>query len=195
MDSKRTNDQLFYRHNGDTAMNRKREINHRGVTLVELIFVISLISIISIFLINVVMTSQNSMAVQNTAIPVWAEARKTLDVMTKELRAADPSASGGISIGGSGNTQDITFRIPNQVSSSGVISWTKVKFHRDSTAKEIQRTVNDVTTTVLGRDAEALQFTNPSANVYKVTLQIQKAISGGTDTITSNLSSEVKVRN
>lgn len=195
MDSKRANDQLFFRHNGDTAMNHKIEINHRGVTLVELIFVISLISIISIFLVNVVMTSQNSMAVQNTAVPVWAEARQTLDAITKELRAADPSASGGISIGGSGNTQDITFRIPNQVSTNGAISWTKVKFHRDSTSKEIRRTVNDVTMTVLGRDAEVLQFTNPSANVYKATLQIQKVVSGGTDTITSNLSSEVKVRN
>lgn len=163
--------------------------------MIELILVISLISIISIFLVNVVITAQNSMTVQQTSVPVWAEARQSLESMTKELRAADPSATGGISIGGSGNSQDITFRIPNQVSSSGVTSWTKIKFFRDSTSKEIRRTVNDVTITVLGHNAEVLQFTNPSTNIYKATLQTQKTISGGSDIITSNLSSEVKVRN
>ncbi len=173
------------------------EKSNRGLTLVELMMVMSLISIISIFLVNVVMTAQNSMTVQQTSVPVWAEARQTLESMTKELRAADPSATGGISIGGSGNSQDITFSIPKAVSNSQnkVISWTKIKFYRDSTAKEIRRTVNDVTTTVLGHNAETLQFTNPSTNVYKATLQTQKTISGGSDIITSNLSSEVKVRN
>lgn len=176
-------------------MKRLREKNDRGITLIELMLVVSLISIVSIFLVKVVMTSQNSMAVQQTSVPVWAEARQTLESMTKELRAADPSATGGISIGGSGNSQDITFRIPNQVSNTGVVSWTKIKFDRDPTSKEIRRTVDDLTTTVLGRNAEVLQFTNPSANVYQATLQIQKTVSGGTNTISSNLSSEVKVRN
>ena len=169
--------------------------SNQGMTLIELTLVVSLMSIFSIFLVNLVMASQNTMAVQNTTVPVRAEARQILEAMMKELREADPSASGGITIGGSGNVQDITFKIPNQVSSTGVTSWTTIKFDLDSTAKQVRRTVNDVTTTVLGRNAEALQFTNPSANVYKATVQIQKTMTGGSDTITSTVSSEIKVRN
>ena len=168
---------------------------NRGMTLIELMLVVSLISIFSIFLVNLVMASQNAMVVQNTTVPVRAEARQILEAMMKELREADPSATGGISIGGSGNSQDITFRVPNQVSSTGVVSWTKIKFFQDPTTKEVRRTVNDVTTTVLGRNAEILQFTNPSTNVYHATLQTQKTITGGTDVVTSTLNSEVKVRN
>ncbi|GEM_PF-5082427 len=168
---------------------------NQGMTLIELMLVVSLISIFSIFLVNLVMASQNTMAVQNATVPVRAEARQILEAMMKELREADPSAAGGITIGGSGNSQDITFRVPNQVSSTGVVSWIKIKFLQDPTTKEVRRTVNDVTTTVLGRNAEVLQFTNPSTNVYHATLQTQKTITGGTGVVTSTLDSEVKVRN
>lgn len=169
--------------------------NNRGLTLIELMFVVTLISIFSIFMVNLVMASQNTMAVQNAAVPVRAEARQILESMMKELRAADPSATGGISIGGSGNSQTITFRIPNQVSSTSIMSWTKVEFYLDATSKEVRKEVDDTTVTVVGRDAEVLQFTNPATNVYHATVQIQKKISGGTGTITSSLSSEAKVRN
>lgn len=170
-------------------------MNDRGLTLIELTLVVSLISIFSIFMVNLVMASQNAMIVQNTTVPVRAEARQILEAMVKELREADPSATGGISIGGSGNFQNITFRVPNQVSSGAIVSWTKIKFDIDSTTKEVTRTVNDVTTTILGRNAEVLQFTNPSINVYKATLQTQKTLTGGTNVVTSTLSSEVQVRN
>ncbi len=176
-------------------MKRLRKKMSRGLTLIELIIVVALTSIFSIFLVNLVMASQQTMAVQNTAVPIRAESRQIVDAITKELRAADATAPGGITIGGSGNSQTITFRLPNQVSNTGVTSWTKVKFYLDASSKEVRKEVNDATVTVVGHNVEVLQFTNPSSNVYKAIIQTQKSITGGTNTILSNLSSEVKVRN
>ena len=173
--------------------NRKSRPNS-GVTLVEMVMVTFILAIFSIFLVNFVAASNKAMAVQNAGVPARAEAKQTMEAMIKELREGDPSGPDGITISGSSPSQSITFNIPNEVSSSGGIeSWREIQFSRDATAKEVLRD-EDGTTTTIGRNVESLTFSS-SNNVITASLQTQKTISGGSDTVTATLTSQARLRN
>src|SRR3989338_4953288 len=150
-----------------------------------MLVVSTLIAVFSVFLVNLVMTSQNAMLIQHTAVPARMEAKQTMEAMIKELRAADPSAPGGVTIAGS----QITFSIPDTVSQSGIQSWRQVQYALDSVAQEVTRT-EGVNTTILGRNVDLLQFTKVS-NVVTVTVRATKTASGGTTNINSMLTSQV----
>ena len=165
---------------------------NQGLSLTEVIVVMAILSIFSIFVANLIITSQNAWLIQHTAMPARAEARQTMEAITKELREADPTAPGGVTIGGVNNSQ-ITFRIPNQVSQTGILSWRQIQIALDTVQQQVTRTENGAAT-VLGRNAETLQFTLAN-NTVITTLGTAKAITQGMTTIRSRLSTETKLRN
>ena len=172
--------------------NRKNRSNS-GVTLIEMIMVTFILAIFSVFLINFVAASNQAMAVQNAGVPARAQAKQTMEAIIKELREGDPSGPDGVTISGSSPSQSITFDIPNEVSSTGIQSWREIGFSHDVAAKEVLRD-EDGTSTTIGRDVESLTFSS-SNNVITATLQTQKTISGGTDTVTATLTSQARLRN
>lgn len=175
-------------------MKKARRRSNSGVTLIEAMIAVSILAIFSIFLANFVSASNKAMAVQYAAVPARTEAKQTMEAMIKELREGDPSAPGGFTIAGTAPSQTITFKIPNQVSATnGIQSWKQIQFAHDATNKQITRN-QDGTSTVLGRNAESLTFSS-SNNVVTATLQTQATISGGSDTVTTNLTSQARLRN
>ncbi len=173
-------------------MKEKKRKANSGTTLIEVIVVVSILSVFSIFLVSLVITSQNAWLVQNTSVPVRAEAKRTVEAMVKELREGDLTAPGGIVIGGANNSQ-ITFSVPNQVSQVGILSWRQIQLSHDTAAQEIVRTENGVNT-VLGRNVTSLQFLLTN-NIITAIVGTQKTMSGGTTNIQSTLTSQIKLRN
>lgn len=164
-----------------------------GMTLVEVLIVLALLSVFSIFVVSLVIISQNAWVVQNTAVPVRAEAKQTMEAMAKELRAGDPSA--GVTIGGPNNSQ-ITFSIPNQVSQNGVLNWRQIQFSYDPANQQVMRTetANGIaTTTTLGRNVQSLQFALAN-NVVTTTIGTARTTSAGL-TIQTALTSQLRLRN
>ena len=163
--------------------------------MIEMVVVTSLIAIISVFLVNLVVTSQNALLIENTAAPVRAQAKQAMETMEKELREADPSSPtpGGVTIGGSGTSQSITFYIPDDVSKTQIDSWKQITYAHDADEKQIARTESG-TSTIIGRDISGLQFST-SNNVVTITVTASKTISGGTGTIQFPLISQVRLRN
>lgn len=173
-------------------MKKKSQKANSGVTLIEVMVVTAILSVFSTFLVSLLMTSQNAWLIENTSVPVRAEAKRTVETIVKELREGDPTAPGGITIGGPNNSQ-ITFSVPDQVSQTKILSWRQVQFSHNSVTQEVTRTEkgND---TVLGRNVTSLQFSLAN-NVITTTIGAQKTIPGGTATIQSILTSQIKLRN
>ena len=138
------------------------------------------------------MATQNAWSIENTAVPARAEAKRALESIAKELREGDPSALGGVTIGGSGTSQTITFSVPNQVSQTVILSWRQIQFAHDAAQKQVTRTVSG-TTTVLGRNVNSLQFSQ-SNNVVTATIGTTKTTPEGT-TLQTTLSSQIRLRN
>jgi len=162
-----------------------------GVTLIETIMVVAIMAIFSVFLINFVAASNKATAVQQAAVPSRSEAKQAMEAMMKELREGDPSAAGGVTV----NSSTVVFSIPNQVSqTNGIQSWKQIQYSYDSTNKRINRIEDGTTTTVLGRNVESLSFSK-SNDVVTATLQTQVTISGSTDTVTTSLTSQARLRN
>lgn len=175
-------------------MKKARRCPNSGVTLIEATIAVSILAIFSIFLAHFVAASNKAMAVQYAAVPARTEAKQTMESMIKELREGDPSAPGGITIAGTAPSQTITFKIPNQVSTTnGIQSWKQIQFALDTANKQVTRS-QDGASTVLGRNAESLTFSLTN-NVVTATLQTQATISGGTGTVTANLTSQARLRN
>lgn len=173
-------------------MNRKDEKSNAGMTLIEVMVVLSLLSMFSIFLVSLVTTSQNAMMIQNTAVPVRTEAKQAMEAMVKELREADPSAPGGVVIGGVNNSQ-ITFQVPNQVSQTGILSWRQIQFSHDAVGQQVIRTEN-AAATILGRNVTSLTFTL-AANVITTALGASRTTPIGATVIQFPLTSQVRLRN
>ena len=165
--------------------------SNSGLTITEVIVVLGILSVFSIFLVNIVITSQNAWLVQNTSVPMRVEAKQTMEAMAKELREGDPSAPGGIVIGGAGNSQ-ITFQVPNQVSQAGVQSWRQIQFSHNVALQQVVRT-EGVNVTTLGRNITSLQFAEAN-NVITTTVGARRITSGGLD-VRSTLTSQVRLRN
>ncbi len=190
-------------------MKRKTRKTNSGFTLVEVMVVTLIMSIFSIFLVTLIKTTQTAWSIENTAVPVRGEAKRSIEVIAKELREGDPSAFSGATIGGSGNSQTITFYVPNQVSQSAITSWRKVLFSRDSTNQEISRrmrtdnsafTYTDSCTqhstdscTTVGRNINSLQLSK-SNNVVTVTIGTTKTTPEGT-VLQTSISSQIRLRN
>lgn len=176
-------------------MTSKRN-SKRGFSIVEVMVALSIFSIFSIFLVRFVIDAQNTFIIQQTTAPIRAEAKQLMELIMRELRAADPSAPGGITLSGAGTSMGITFRIPDQVSTTGgVQSWRKIEFLHNSISKICTRTENDINVSTVGRNVEELTFQNMGNSVYQATVKTAKTISGGTDVLTVTLSSEARVRN
>jgi len=173
-------------------MKRKTWKTNSGFTLIEVIIVTAIMSIFSIFLVDLVMTTQKAWSIENTSVSVRGEAKRTLEVIAKELREGDPSAVGGVTIGGSGTSQTITFSVPNQVSQATILSWRQIQYAHDSVQKQVTRTVSGTTTTV-GRDINSLQFSQ-SNNVVTVTVGTNKLTAEGI-TLQTTISSQIRMRN
>ena len=191
-------------------MKRKIGARNSGLTLIEVMIVIALMSIFSIFLVNLLMVTQTAWSIENTSVPVRAEAKRTLEVIAKELREGDPSAFSGATIGGSGTSQSITFYVPNQVSQSAITSWRKVLFSHDSTNKEVSRRMrtdnsafaftdscsvhNTDGCTTVGRNINSLQFAQSNSTTYTVTAGTSKVSPEGR-TLQATVSSQLRLRN
>ena len=173
-------------------MNRKIARGNSGMTLIELTIVGALLSIFSIFMVNIVMLTQTAWSVENTAVPVRTEGKRTLESIAKELREGDPSAPGGVVIGGSGNSQTITFSVPNQVSKTAILSYRQIQFAHDSAQSQVTRTANSATSTV-GRNINSLQFSQAN-NVVTVTIGTTK-ISAEGRTLQTTVSTQIRLRN
>ena len=176
-------------------MKPKKEKNNLGFTLIEMMMAASLLSIFSIFLVSLVLVTQRALLINNTAVPVRFEAKQVLESMLKEIRAADPypSPNPAATITGTGNSQAITFRIPNQVTSSGPISWRQIQFSHNAGAQEVIRTENAVNT-VIGRNVTSLTFALANNSIAS-TVGTQRTMAGGTTTIQLTLTGQGKLRN
>ena len=176
-------------------MKKNKTRHNAGFTLMEMMVSMSLLSIFSIFMVNLVMVTQQAWTIEYTAAPVRTEAKKTLEVIAKELREADPSAAGGVVIGtngGNSSSQSITFSVPNQVSQTSIQSWRVIQFNHDTTQNLVNRVAGG-TTTVVGRNINSLQF-SVASNVVTTTIGASKATPDGR-TLQATLSSQVRLRN
>ncbi len=190
-------------------MKRKMWKENSGFTLIEVMVVIAIMAIFSIFLVVLIKTTQTAWSIENTAVPVRGEAKRSIEVIAKELREGDPSAFSGTTIGGSGTSQTVTFYVPNQVSSSTITSWRKVLFSRDSTNNEISRrmrtdnsafaytdsctTHNTDNCTTVGRNITSLTFSQ-SNSVVTLTIGTTKTTPEGT-VLQTSISSQIRLRN
>ena len=173
-----------------------------GLTLIEMMIVTALLSIFSIFIVNLIVVTQKAWTIEHTAVPIRNEAKRSLEVMAKELREGDPSAPGGVAIGGTGNSQNITFSVPNQVSQTSILSWRQVQFTHQTDSAQcsnntqitpcVTRTTNG-TTAIIGRNINSLQFTQAN-NIVTATVGTSKATPEGA-TLQTTLSSQVRLRN
>ena len=180
-----------------------------GFTLFEVLTVTAIMSIFSIFLVDLVMATQKAWSIENTSVPVRGEAKRSLEVIAKELREGDPSVFSGITIGGSGSSQNITFYVPNQVSASAISSWRKVLFSHDSTNKEVSRRMrtdnsafaytdscaahNTDSCTTVARNVNSFQFSQ-SNNQVTVTIGTNKTTAEGI-VLQTTISSQIRLRN
>ena len=169
----------------------KNGARNKGMTLIEMMVVMGIVSVFSIFVVNLVITSQNAFLIQNSAVPMRSEAKKTMETIVKELREADPSAAGGIMI--DNNSSRITFSVPNQVSQLGIQSWRQIQFSLNTNTQEAIRTESGVNT-VIGRTVEQLTFANDGNNAITITVQTTRTTSSGT-VMRSQLSSQTRLRN
>ena len=174
-------------------MRKHKRLHNAGLTLMETLISSALLAIFSIFIVNIVVVTQKAWTIEHTAVPVRAEAKKTIEVISKELREGDPSAPGGVAIGGSGNSQTITFSVPNQVSDSSISSWRQVQFTHDVGQNYVNRTSSDTGTTTIGRNINLLQFSQAN-NIVTTTIRATKATPEGTN-LQTTLSSQVRLRN
>lgn len=173
-------------------MKRKTWKINSGFTLIEVLIVTAIMSIFSIFLVDLVTTTQKAWSIENTSVPVRGEAKRTLEVIAKELREADPSAPSSVTIGGSGTSQSITFSVPNQVSQSTILSWRQIQFAHDLIQKQVTRTVGGITT-IVSRDINSLQFSQ-SNNVVTVTVGTNKLTAEGI-MLQTTIGSQIRMRN
>ena len=190
-------------------MKQKTWKTNSGFTLIELIIVTAIMSIFSIFLVNLVMTTQKAWSIENTSVPVRGDAKRTIEVIARELREGDPSAYSGITIGGSGTSQSITFYVPRTVSQSAITSWRKILFSHDSTNKDVSRRMridnsafaytdsctqhNTDSCTTVARNVISLQFSQ-SNNVVTATVGTSKTTTEGI-ALQTTISSQIRLRN
>ena len=170
---------------------KKRKAN-AGLSLIEVMVVSGLLTFFSIFLVSLIVVSQNAWIIQNNAVPVRAEAKRTMESMIKELREGDPSAAGGVVIAGTNDSQ-ITFEVPDEVSQTGISSWRQIQFSYDQGDQEVVRTESGTDTTI-GRNVQSLQFVLADSDTITITLGTQRTTAGGT-VLQATLTSQVKLRN
>jgi prepilin-type N-terminal cleavage/methylation domain-containing protein len=174
----------------------KRKKGQAGLTLLEMMVVSSLISIFSIFMVNVLMITQNALALQKRGTPVRTEAKQAMEYMAKELREADLTAPGGIDV--IPNTQ-ITFKKPKQVTTWGISSWRCVQF--DKVGTDIYRYESedescvDSNPDLIGRNVSSLQFNQITNNIIGVTVGTSLTDTNIAAPMQSTLTSQIKLRN
>lgn len=155
-----------------------------GLSLVELLTVMLIFSLITIALFTVLAVGRRSWQIGTAQIEVQQEARRAMDSMIRELRAAsviDPGtfvngvSDGVIRFTAAGNTIEFALNVPN------------------FPADQLIRT-QGATSTVLANDIDDIQFTLIGGNVVYIALTTQgRAVLG--HQVQAVLNSQVVLRN
>jgi prepilin-type N-terminal cleavage/methylation domain-containing protein len=175
----------------------------KGFTIFELMVVMSLVALISVFLVALLNLSNDAWRMGTTSSTVQQETKRALEQMIREIREADPQAINGITVGP--DTQ-ITFRVPQSLGRYGPYLHNEIKYSWNAATKQIERTFNVATTTVIARHAgttqsggNPIQFTTTTVNgvvdTITVTLELTDITTDNSRTVASRLSSQVAVRN
>jgi type II secretory pathway pseudopilin PulG len=167
-----------------------------GLTLIEIIVVVFLFSIILASIFTVLATARNSCKSGASQLSVQQEARRGLNVMTKELRQARTSTISGVPPDGT-DYSSITFQIPETISEDETTWSSTIQYSvRGLNNTQLLR-VQDGNERVLANNVSALGFRRSTPETLDITITAQKNTFPGLGTIQSNLTlgCEVKIRN
>ena len=151
--------------------------NMKGFTLLEILIATSIFLMLTAVALSLMLTSNEAWFTGSTSIGLRQEIIKTLLTMEKELKETRASQT-NLSIGSTSSS--LSFKIPkitngSILDSSGNIIWSNGIAYSLNANKQIIRN-DSVTTTVLGNNVTALNFTRPTAmgNILQINITAQK---------------------
>ncbi len=127
----------------------------RGYSLLELMVTVSAFSLLTIAAAGVFDSAQEALNWNYHELTLQSDLRKTLDIMSEELRESSPSSPIPLTV----NSNSISFEIPATVQGGVITGWTSVSYGLgpDST---VLRTVNGQAAAI-GHSVSALDFIYP----------------------------------
>lgn len=162
----------------------------KGAAIIEMTWGLTILSLLAVTAAGVFSASEDSLTWNYHALALQKELRRTLSIMSQEIREASPSSPTPITTG----TNTITFQIPSSVEANTVTSWEQITYALSG--GNAIRTAGSSTSTI-GTDVQAMTFTYPASSSLPQTVQIQ--ITGRRNTpkrtVTITLTNQVVLRN
>ena len=170
----------------------------RGYTTVELMVSMTILVILAGAAAGVFNQSQDLLNWNYNSVSLQKELRRTLDVMSREIRESSPTSPGGIlPVTVTPGVNRFSFQIPSAISGNSVTSWTQINYALTADNR-VTRTVDNEAPIAIGSDVQSLTCVYP-LNLLTAPRTVQIQINGRRTalerTVTATLTGEVTLRN